>query len=68
MSQTDTEEPESGETVVRTLYELMVFIGVAISIAYFFNLFELNVIANVILSLLIAALFHHEIIDNGVKK
>ena len=68
MSQTDIEEPKSGKSALRTLYELIVFTGVAISIAYFFDLFELNVIANVILSLLIATLFHHEIVDKEVKK
>jgi len=51
-----------------TLYQLLVFVLVAASAAYFFTLFGLHFIVSVIFSLIVATVFHNTIIEKkGVE-
>jgi len=61
------DKPENNGHLLTTLFKLAVFVVMTISVAFFFNLFGMNQIVIVILSLLIATIFHHEIIDKEFK-
>lgn len=51
-----------------TLYQLLVFVLVAASAAYFFTLFGLHFIVSGIFSLIVATIFHTTIIEKkGVE-
>ena len=60
----ENETKDNIKRTLNTLFQLFVFAFVTINIAYFFSLFDLHFIVNIILSFIIAIKFHNLVFEN----
>ena len=60
----ENETKDNIKRTLNTLFQLFVFAFVTINIAYFFSLFDLHFILNIILSFIIAIKFHNLVFEN----